>query len=148
MKTKEFIEKVEAMGYLTEIINNLTFVFDSNNSTVLSISNDRQYGIDCDYNAPATPELFLIAVEHAKTPVEERKSAKKYSVKVLPSSEGYLNVRYSYGDVVTNRYIISDTKEMAYYKTKFTEDEIEELKKQPDLAIDWDRVTLEEAGWE
>ncbi|MGK1813652.1 hypothetical protein ACR91O_27195, partial [Klebsiella pneumoniae] len=83
MKTKEFIKKVESMGYSIKIIDNLTFVFNSNNSTVLSISNNRQYGIDCNYNTPATPELFSVAVEYAKKPIDERKEDKKYQVKAF-----------------------------------------------------------------
>lgn len=142
MKTKEFIEKVEAMGYLTKIINNLTFVFDSNNNTVLSISNDRQYGIDCDYNAPATPELFLIAVEHAKTPIEERKSAKKYFIHVFRSQQdGYLTL-------VNDKAEFGSRLEATGFsiKTRFTKKEIRQLKKREDIPLDWEKITLAEAN--
>lgn len=145
MKTKEFIKKVEAMGYLTEIMNNLTFVFDSNNNTVLSISNDRQYGVDCDYNTPATPKLFLIAVEYAKTPVEEReeerKEDKEYFIHVFKGNEGYLNI-----NAVTGKMLMTlDTAcETGYVKTKFTLKQIKQLKQRDDIPLDWDRVKFEE----
>lgn len=140
MKTKEFIEKAESMGYLTEIMNNLTFVFDSNNSTVLSISNDRQYGIDCDYKTPATPELFLIAVEYAKTPISKRST--KYHVKIkglsLSSREGlYLNF-----DPINGNYFISNLNN--FFKNKFTDDEIDELVNDPNFFLQTGSCETEE----
>lgn len=146
MKTNEFIEKANKLGYKVKQGQMGTSVYNETNCcTMAMVSEDYENMVNIYH---ASDGLFDLIVSYAKTPIEERKSVKKYSVKVLPSSEGYLNVRYSYGNVVTNRYIISDTKEMAYYKTKFTEDEIEELKKQPDLAIDWGRVKLEPAEQE
>lgn len=141
MKTKEFIEKVESMGYKIEIINNLTFVFDSNNSTVLSISNDRKYGVDCDYNAPVTPELFSIAVEYAKTPISKRSIKYRVGIKGLSLSTGeksYLNF-----DPINNNYFVSDLN--LFYKNKFTEDEIYELVNDPDFFLQTGNYETEEA---
>jgi len=141
MKTKEFIEKVEAMGYLTEIINNFTFVFDSNNDTVLSISNDRQYVIDCDYVTPATPELFLIAVEQAKTPISKRSIKYRVGIKGLSLSTGeklYLNF-----DPINGNYFISNLN--GYFKNKFTEDEIYKLVNDPDFFLQTGNYETEEA---
>ncbi|MGH4761578.1 hypothetical protein ACR902_26765 [Klebsiella pneumoniae] len=132
MKTKEFIKKVESMGYSIKIIDNLTFVFNSNNSTVLSISNNRQYGIDCNYNTPATPELFSVAVEYAKKPIDERKEDKKYQVKAFGE---ILNINI-FG---TAMFLFEDK-----LKTKFTLKEIGQLKKRKDIPLDWNKVKLEE----
>ena len=140
MKTKEFIEKVEAMGYLTEIMNNLTFVFDSNNSSVLSISNDRQYGIDCDYKTPAIPELFNIAVEYSKTPISKRSTKQHVKIKGLSLSSGdglYLNF-----DPINGNYFISNLN--GYFKNKFTEDEIYKLVNDPDFFLQTGNYETEE----
>lgn len=131
MKTKEFIEKVESMGYLTEIMNNLTFVFNSNNSIVLSISNDRQYGIDCDYNTPATPELFLIAIEYAKTPISKRST--KYHVKIKGLSLSTGNGSYLNFDPIKGNYFVYSLNR--YFKNKFTDEEIDELVNDPDFFL-------------
>lgn len=141
MKTKEFIKKLESMGYKIEIIGNLTFVFNSNNSNVLSISNDRQYGIDCNYNTPATPELFLIAIEYAKTPISKRST--KYNVKInglsLSTGEGlYLNF-----DPINGNYFISNLN--GYFKNKFTDEEIDELVNDPDFFLQTGSYETEEA---
>jgi len=141
MKTKEFIEKVEAIGYSTEIINNFTFVFDSNNDTVLSVSNDRQYVIDCDYLTPATPELFLIAVEAAKTPISKRSIKYHVGIKGLSLSTGeklYLNF-----DPINENYFIANLT--GYFKNKFTEDEIYKLVNDQDFFLQTGNYETEEA---
>lgn len=141
MKTKEFIEKVESMGYKIKIIDNLTFVFDGDNITVLSISNDRQYGIDCDYSTPATPELFSAAVEYAKTPISKRST--KYHVKInglsLSNGDGsYLNF-----DPINGNYFVYSLN--GYFKNKFTDDEIDELVNDPDFFLQTGNYEAEEA---
>lgn len=146
MKTNEFIEKASKLGYKAKQGQTGTSVYNETNCCIMAMVSEYYENMVNIYHA--SDELFDLIVSYARTPVEERKSAKKYSVKVLPCSGGYLNVRYGYGNTDTNHYLISDTEEMADYKTKFTEDEIEELKKQPDLAIDWDRVKLEPAEQE
>lgn len=74
-----------------------------------------------------------------------KKPIKKYTIKVLKgkaAEEGcnYLNVNYK-----TN--IISFGTNIAFddWKASFTKNEIEELKKRDDIAIDWDKAELEEA---
>jgi len=129
------------MGYLTEIINNFTFVFDSNNDTVLSVSNDRQYVIDCDYLTPATPELFLIAVEQAKTPISKRSIKYRVGIKGLSLSTGeklYLNF-----DQINGNYFIANLT--GYFKNKFTEDEIYKLVNDPDFFLQTGNYETEEA---
>jgi len=161
MKTKEFIEKANKLGCKVEQSQMGTSVYNETNCcTMAMVSEDYENSVNITY---ASDELFDLIVSYAKTPVEERKSVKKYSVKLLPNSKGYLNVRYGYSNTVANRYLISDIEEMGDYKTvanrysisdieetndyktKFTEDEIEALKMQPGLAIDWDKVCIEPA---
>ena len=140
MKTKEFIKKVEAMGYSIEIIGNLTFVFDSNNSNVLSISNDRQYGIDCNYNTPATSEMFSVAVEYAKTPISKRLTKHHIKIKGLSLSSGdglYLNF-----DPINSNYFVSNLN--GYFKNKFTDDEIDELVNNQDFFLQTGIYEIEE----
>lgn len=143
MKTKEFIEKANKLGYEAKQGQMGTSVYNETNCcTMAMVSEDYENRVNITY---ASDKLFDLIVSYAKTPIEERKSVKKYSVKLLPDSEGYLNVRYGYSNTVANRYLISGIEENGDYKTKFTEDEIEALKMEQGLAIDWDKVCIEPA---
>lgn len=74
-----------------------------------------------------------------KTPI------KKYAIKVLKAdsfsahNSGYLNVNYR-----ANLVTFSDKDDFEDWRASFTKKEIEELKKRDDIAIDWDKVRLEE----
>lgn len=74
-----------------------------------------------------------------------KKPIKKYAIKVLKAdsfsahNSGYLNVNYRANDVA-----FDDKSEFEDWRASFTEKEIEELKKCDDIAIDWDKVELEE----
>ena len=73
-----------------------------------------------------------------------KKPIKKYRIKLWKgeteeADNGYLNICYR-----TNRIAISDKYELGDWRTSFTKKEIEELKKRDDIAIDWNKVELEE----
>ena len=72
------------------------------------------------------------------------KPIKKYRIKLWKAEagkadNGYLNICYR-----TKGVAITDKKELGDWRTSFTKKEIEELKKRDDIAIDWDKVELEE----
>lgn len=72
-----------------------------------------------------------------------KKPIKKYTIRVLKNEvapdDGYLNVDYQ-----KNAVTIANKNEFNGWRTSFTKNEIEELKKCDDIAIDWDKVELEE----
>ena len=73
-----------------------------------------------------------------------KKPIKKYRIKVLKGKSAercssYLNVNYR-ANIVT---FASDI-EFEEWRASFTKNEIKELKKRDDIAIDWDKVELEE----
>lgn len=73
-----------------------------------------------------------------------KKSIKKYTIKVLKGTaaeEGcnYLNVNF-----LTNTISFGTNITFDDWRASFTKSEIEELKKRDDIAIDWDKVELEE----
>ena len=72
-------------------------------------------------------------------------SDKKYAIKVF---SGYYSANFLYRYLVINRKngfpMISSNDDGSEWKAHFTEKEIENLKKQDDIAIDWDKVELEE----
>lgn len=72
-----------------------------------------------------------------------KKPIKKYTIRVLKNEaapdDGYLNVDYQ-----ANGLTVANKNEFNGWRTSFTKKEIEELKKRDNLAIDWDKVRLEE----
>ena len=73
-----------------------------------------------------------------------KKPIKKYAVKVLKDDIATLDSQYLSVNYQANRVAFSDEYEVDDWRTSFTEKEIENLKKRDDIAIDWDKVELEE----
>lgn len=78
MKTKEFIEKVNALGFGV-VFGELDIVVEnSTGSNLLVIQRSNQYALDTDWSYfellkdELQAELFGIAVEYASTKPEER----------------------------------------------------------------------------
>lgn len=140
MKTKEFIEKVEAMGYKVGDGEKVKIIRDSDGCIILSVYEDRKYNIDSDYGVSLTPELFSLAVEYAKTPISKRSAKYRVGIKGLSLSTGeksYLNF-----DPINGNYFISNLN--GYLKNKFTEDEIYELVNDPDFFLQTGNYETEE----
>jgi len=65
---------------------------------------------------------------------------KKHYVNIFGGILGYLNI-----DNSTGKMIVSGRSESYSYKTKFTDEDIEQLKQRDDIPLDWSKVTLEDA---
>lgn len=75
-----------------------------------------------------------------------KKPIKKYRIRVLKGKptvgdHSYLNVDYR-----LNLVSFENGEDFGEWRASFTKKEIEELKKRNDIAIDWDKVELEEVG--
>ena len=75
---------------------------------------------------------------------QHQSSDKKYAIKVLKTKSmsrdsRYLNVNYR-----RNFVAFEDKEDFGEWRASFTKKEIEELKKRDDIAVDWDKVELEE----
>lgn len=141
MKTKEFIEKVETMGYKVGDREKVKIISDSDGRVILSVYENRQYNINSDYGVLLTPELFSIAVEYAKTPISKRSIKYHVGIKGLSLSTGerlYLNF-----DPINGNYFVSNLNH--YFKNKFTEDEIYKLVNDPDFFLQTGNYETEEA---
>lgn len=74
-----------------------------------------------------------------------KKPIKKYTIQVLPNERGYLHVDHESETSDEASYSIGWPETIGYLtQTEFTKSEIEELKARDDIAIDWDKVELEE----
>jgi len=89
---------------------------------------------------PFSNKLYMILAELAITPLDERMEEKKHYVKFFSGELGYLNIDISNGNVTAG-----SVDETEYFKTKFTDKAIEQLKKRDDISLDWNRVKFEKA---
>lgn len=99
------------------------------------------YDEDIFQKLPFSNKLYMILAELAMTPLDKREEDKKYFIHVFKRENGYLNIV----DNAINGIEIADNRSEVGFKTKFTNDEINQLKKRDDVPLDWDKVTLEEA---
>lgn len=78
MKTREFAEKVNTLGFGVVILDLDVVVENSSGSNLLVIQKSNQYVLDTDWSYfellddETQAELFGIAVEYASTEPEER----------------------------------------------------------------------------
>ncbi len=141
MKTKEFIEKAEVMGYKIHETEYKIYVSAGEEHTLLVVSKYHQFNAGLNYPDPLTPELFNLVIEYAKTPISKRSAKYHVGIKGLSLSTGeklYLNF-----DPINGNYFISNLN--GYFKNKFTEDEIYELVNDPDFFLQTGNYETEEA---
>ena len=140
MKTSEFNRELKKIG---------DYEFDGNqvltagDSWTVFISSKNRNTIDT-VNAvfDVSDELFYLAAKYAATPIKEREDEKRYRVSIIKDFEyGYLN--RSNWDKLFEFDNEDDTKHL---QTIFTESEIEEMKRNPSLAIDWNKALEEVDG--
>ena len=75
---------------------------------------------------------------------QRQASDKKYAVRVLKGETATIDSRYLQVNYQTNQVAFADKYEIENWRASFTKKEIEELKKRDDIAVDWDKVELEE----
>lgn len=150
MKTKEFIRRVEELGYFINEYVEYCEIKDVNNNLIAVINKTTFLQLDTDYylwdklNEIDKKELFDLLIEYAKTPIEDREEEKKYYLrhKWLTSDNdfNYLNLYTN-----KNRYIIESNGNFNTFKTQFTQAEIDEIKERFNTNLeDFEIVEVEE----
>ena len=159
MKTKEFIKKIEELGYevstyddFIEVVYEEKIVYLISNKIMYTFDNVSIKTFQLGENERAI--LFKLVVEYASTPIEEREETKKYFLKhkwMVGNYAGdfYLGeFRNKNSDKVTRYslvipYIAGDST--STIKREFTKKEIEELKNKLDTDLaDFELVEVEE----
>lgn len=84
-------------------------------------------------------KFFSLVDELERTPVKERFSGRKYTVRVLKDSGSFLNK-----NLHTGSYCFYDAVQSEAYQAHFTQAEIDELEQRDDIAIDWDKAIVKE----
>lgn len=135
MKTKDFTEKVEALGY--EVSYNWgTLYIKRNGFAILDLGYVENWEIDTDYPGFGEmlwndkKELMTIVSEYMLTDPIDREEEKRYWLKfnappllknLIPS--GYLNIYRNSYEVSLS----SDKEDTGYFKAIFTESEIAQM---------------------
>lgn len=139
MKTKEFIKRVEELGFRVKVCDSQIRIL-ANDFIISVIYIGREYMINT-YKPVSIAfrnedELFDLIIKYAKTPVEDRKEEKKFYLrhrwlKPSPIYKNYLN--YWIGN---DEYWLDYKNESKEIQTQFTLKEIEEIKEKfnTDLA--------------
>ena len=134
MKTKEFIAKVEALGFLVYDGHCYLEVKDTEGKDVVDILKAKRWVYDCEFDAFESlhevkqTELMEAVTEYVTTQVKEREEEKRYYLRnVSPllrgSGRGYLAKNKD----TLEYYALSLKCSEEFYQTIFTESEIAEM---------------------
>lgn len=133
MKTKEFIKKVEELGYDIEISEVDVFIkYDGYIIARISRTSPYTMSVYAAFRGRHAKKLFELCVKYAKTPIEDREEKKKYYLKLkrenrefYESLSAYLTLRKR-----DNTFSLDVGVETAGLKCKFTQKEIDEIKER------------------
>ena len=127
MKTTEFIKKVEQLRY--EVVDNITdMIICRNGNIVARVCNNKVNKLDTLWEEDVPHYLLHLCVEYARTPIEERKSEKKYYLR-LPI-KGNPAVSYLNYNAENGVFNFSSYTESHSWMTQFTQNEINSLPSQ------------------
>ena len=136
MKTKEFIEKVEALGYEVGVGSFETDmnISDSDGHELAIVSKKHRFAMDTDMfdfvayvNDDDAEKIATLLFEYSATPPSEREEEKRYYLRLATKIDVYEDRRYLNMDIPNEKYTLSENKDDAYYKASFTESEIAEM---------------------
>ena len=134
MKTKEFIAKVEALGFLVYDGHCYLEVKDTEYKDVVDILKAKRWVYDCEFDAFESlhevkqTELMEFVTEYGTTQVKDREEEKRYYLRnVSPllrgSGRGYLAKNKD----TLEYYALSLKCSEEFYQTIFTESEISQM---------------------
>lgn len=150
MTTKEFITKVECLGYYVEEHIDIIYIQkDVPGNTIASVSKTKEFTFeakvdDCKYFYIQTMHELLYCIgAYTNTPIKEREELAKYYLRLkgteIPSLTNavYLNFKRRSG-----YYFSSNRENTKEYKATFTQKEIDKLPRR--LVKSFDKVEVED----
>lgn len=148
MKTKEFIKRVEELGYRVEDTGFNLYLY-SGEDLVAFVGKKKQYVLEIynfflKQNAEALVDL---CVEYVKTPIEEREEEQKFYLQKIKDFYDDEESRYLNFDTVQNIYFISSKSQYDSFKTQFTQKEIDKIKEEQHTDLsEFKQIPVEEVG--
>lgn len=139
MKTKEFIKKINELGYNVKETEH-TIIVRKEFTHLAVIDKENIYGFK--YFCHNDKDLFKLCVDYTSTPIEEREEDKKYYLRKF-NKKFYENEYLNYNKYYKH-WSLGDDIEDAQYQTKFTCSEIENIKKKFNTELpEFARVVVE-----
>ena len=136
MKTKEFIAKVEALGFLVYDGHCYLEVKDTEGKDVVDILKAKRWVYDCEFDAFESlhevkqTELMEFVTEYVTTQVKDREEEKRYRLrKVLIPLLGEESDRYFCKPILPNYQpcVDGDRRQDSKFQKIFTESEIAQM---------------------
>ena len=149
MKTKEFIKRVEELGYDIEISEVDVFIkYDGYIIARISRTSPYTMSVYAAFRGRHAKELFDLCVEYAKTPIEERKDEEKFYLQKMKSfyeledDEWCMFLKLDLDD---SAFFLSDVGQYDNCKTQFTQKEIDKIKQEQHTDLsEFKQIPIEE----
>lgn len=155
MKIKELIDEInDCTSYKARIDGKSIYLLTSSVDCLTTFSCDVNYlsdikfnyrFLDCEPNVKCYDlgnfyALLNLINDFVNTPIEKRYPEKKYTIRTISDSNDSYLIRTAGGN-----YFFGCLKMRDAYgdQVSFTKDEIEEMKLDDGLAIDWDKAKIE-----
>jgi len=152
MRTKAFVESMTKLGYKVSVGDCATQVLIKtgivSQNKVAAINEKEQNKVDMAFTGiGASDEAFKLIMKYANTPVDKRKEEKKYHIKVFKhANDSYLHIMVGGAYEKPKLDTLYSEDSLITYRIAFNTEQVEQLKQREDIAIDWDKVVLEEAN--
>lgn len=146
MKTKEFIKKVEELGFAVNTVENYYVIL--NKILVCAEICRTSNRVNLFHECLEKNDLLKICVEYAQTPLTEREEEEKFYLQKMKSfydddyneSRAFLNINTSM-DV----FCITNRGETSIFKTQFTQKEIDKIKEEQHTDLsEFKQIPVEE----
>nr|DAM67787.1 MAG TPA: hypothetical protein [Caudoviricetes sp.] len=147
MRTKEFIKRVEELGFGYEKAEEVYFIYDNEGTEYAAVCHTTPNQISNTERAwdwldkDVQEKLFDLLIEYARTPIEEREEEKKFYLRYK-----WINADYNYlnYDCRLDVYGLDRILSFNWIKGKFTLEEIEDIKEKYDTKLeDFEIVEVE-----
>ena len=150
MKTKEVIKELEKMNMITEIRENVLFVYTPNGLPFANISLDRKFGINTRsqvfrdlLSEDEQEKVYVLLTKLAETDPNDREEEKRYYLKhkwLYSRDCNYLNFKSD-----ENSYMLSYSYDWYGHKKQFTKAEIDKIKEKFNTNLeDFEIIEVEE----
>lgn len=129
MKTKEFIEKVEELGFAVNTVGNYYVIL--NKILVCAEICRTSNRVNLFHECLEKNDLLKICVEYAQTPLTEREEEQKFYLQKIEKFYEYEydeDCAYLNFDIEEGDFELNNAAQSRYFKTQFTQKEIDEIK--------------------
>ena len=130
MKTKEFIKKVEELGFTVNTVENYYVIL--NKIVVCAEICRTSSRVNLFHECLEKNDLLKICVEYAQTPFTEREEEEKFYLQKMESFyDADYNEKLAFLNVFNDKYfVLNNSKQGNCYKSQFTQKEIDKIKEE------------------